>query len=73
MLIFVRIVIGFIVSVWKEDDPPYNLGAESNLARRLYRLRRLENKRPGRFTQEVEKAYKEWKKEFDFNCRVDFF
>jgi hypothetical protein len=61
------------MSVWRDDDPPFNLGKprESHLARRLYRLRRLEQRRPLKFKEQAESAYKEWLAEFNRNLQID--
>lgn len=60
------------MAIWKDDDPPFNIGTPklSFLERRLHRLRKLENKRPGKFTKQLEEALKEWNKEFDFSMRI---
>jgi hypothetical protein len=61
------------MTIWKDDDPPFNVGSPklSFLERRLYRLRRLENKRPGKFTKELKEAESEWNREFDYIWRID--
>ena len=56
------------MAIWKDDDPPFNIGTprESHLYRRVWRLTRLEKKKPGKFKEQLEKAKKEYAKEVSF-------
>jgi hypothetical protein len=60
--------------IWREDDPPFNFGRprESSLQRRVYRLRRLCAKRPGKFEKQLQEALKELLREIEFNNQIDF-
>lgn len=62
------------MAIWREDDPPLNIGRmkESYLHRRVYRLRKLCSKRPGKFEKQLEEALKELLREMDFNNMIDF-
>ena len=61
------------MAIWKDDDPDFNIGYTrlSFLLRRVYRLTKLEQKRPGKFTKQLLEAKKEYEKEFDFSWRID--
>jgi len=61
------------MAIWKDDDPDFNIGYTrlSFLLRRVYRLAKLEEKRPGKFTKQLLEAKKEYEKEFDFSWRID--
>jgi len=60
--------------MWRENDPPFNLGRplESSLERRVWRLRRLEERRPGKFEEQLSMAKSELSKERRFNDAIDF-
>jgi hypothetical protein len=61
------------MAIWRDDDPPFNIGRmrESVLGRRVYRLRRLCKRRPGRFEEQLEKAIDDLVREMDFNNQID--
>jgi len=61
------------MTIFRQDDPPLNIGKprESFLARRVYRLEYLEEKRPGKFTEQLREARFQLLKEIEFNMRID--
>lgn len=60
--------------IWRDTDPPFEFGKprESVLRRRLFRLLALEERRPGRFTEEILDARNKLRKESEFNDAIDF-
>jgi len=62
------------MAIWRETDPPFNIGRprESHLRRRLFRLLALEERRPGRFGEEIERVQRELNRESAFNDAIDF-
>ena len=62
------------MSIWRDGDPPLNPGRprESHLERRVWRLRQLEQRRPGKFAEQLSMAKSELSKERRFNDAIDF-
>ncbi len=61
------------MAIWKQDDPHFNIGTPrlSFLDRRVHRLRKLEEKRPGKFSEQLKNAKEDFRKEFDMVINTD--
>jgi hypothetical protein len=60
------------MTVWRKDDPPFNIGRprESHLRRRVYRLEYIVHRKHA-FYKELLQAKREIKEEENFNDCVD--